>query len=139
MRCRRALAALLFVLPLVLGAQTQTPVIEFVRFTPVAIWGDGADSSTIEVRVAGSVTSVAALTSPPVTLDLFDDGTHGDARAGDQIFSRSGITYSSAVNTGLFPQIRITPASGGVSSFNPLDSRLWVVAPSQRIPVFQVE
>jgi hypothetical protein len=127
-----ALSALLLALPFLLGAQSKPPAIEFVRFTPVAIWGDGTDTSTIEVRVTGSVTAVAV--TSPFTLELFDDGTRGDTRAGDQIFSRSGVTSLSAVNTTLFPQIRVI-ASTGISSFFPLESILWVVSPSGRVAV----
>jgi len=123
----------MLVLPLILTAQTPAPVIEFVRFTPVAIWGDGSDSTTMEVRVSGPVSSVAI--ALPISLELFDDGTHGDARAGDGIFSRSGITWVSSVHTSLFPQIRITSPTGAITTAIPLDSRLWIVSPSQRVTI----
>lgn len=76
--------------------------IEFARFSPAAIFSNGVDSTTLRVRVSGPVTRVQAVLPNPGGLKvdgavvqerfgLFDDGTHGDEIAGDQLFTRSGI------------------------------------------------
>lgn len=80
------------------------------RFKPFAIANDGIDSSRLEVRVTGGdnvsgVTVVAPTFSTPdslrldgapiasgASITLYDDGTHGDQRAGDGIWTRQGFT-----------------------------------------------
>src|SRR5262245_46376600 len=107
----RAIAVLLLLAPSLVSAQTS-PTIEFVRFTPAAIFGDGVDSTTVQVRVNGAVNkaqivlSPIAAATPVTTYELFDDGTNGDERPADQIFSRSGLKLVGSQNTLIFGTVQ---------------------------------
>lgn len=107
------------------------------RFKPFAIVNNGSDSTRLELRVTGGdnisgVTIVAPTFSTPDSLrldgvaiasgafiPLYDDGTHGDLRAGDGIWTRQGFT---SVYTPFwwgrdfnFTKIRVTDDSGTTS------------------------
>ena len=94
------------VLALILRVSAQTtPEIQIAEVNPIAIFSDGIDETTISVRVSGPTESVIVRPHGfavfcPLTIDgvsadsveLFDDGTHGDSVAGDLVFTRSGFT-----------------------------------------------
>ena len=97
------LVALAFILRV--SAQA-TPEIQLVELNPLAIFADGIDETTISVHLSAPTESVIVrfrswapcpLTIDgvsPDSLELFDDGTHGDSVAGDLVFTRSGFTVS---------------------------------------------
>ena len=97
------LVALAFILRV--SAQA-TPEIQLVELNPLAIFADGIDETTISVHLSAPTESVIvrfrSWVSCPLTIDgvspdsleLFDDGTHGDSVAGDLVFTRSGFTAS---------------------------------------------
>ncbi len=67
----------------------------YYRFSPSAIYDDGQDSTTLEVYTNGG--NIASVTIKPEfgetpDLQLFDDGTHGDAATGDGVYTLEGIT-----------------------------------------------
>ena len=84
-----------------------------VRWTPEVIFNDGVESTRFEVRLTSNFKDAFITTAglldrdavlPPETaffasdlIRLFDDGSNGDRVAGDQIYSRSGITASGAL------------------------------------------
>ncbi|MFK7803558.1 MAG: hypothetical protein AB8G95_18125 [Anaerolineae bacterium] len=102
--------------------EAQAVTISSAKFTPFAIVADGSESSTIEIELseaAISVTVEAASSFPRPSLDgsevntgddigLYDDGTHGDRIANDNIWSRGGFTLNStAINPGDLRTFRI--------------------------------
>ncbi len=142
------------------------------RFYPFAIAGDGVDATRLEVRITGgtSVTAVRAgrsqaadspLGAGPLdglavdgapagtSIELFDDGTHGDRRAGDGVWTRGGLTsrartfsVGGKLATIVLDEVQVTDAGGtsaravwtgyreGASTFSNGFFRLGVVAPS---------
>lgn len=87
--------------------------INCARFTPFAIKTDGSETTRLEVRIQGGqhITRVSAHANfweyALPTLDgqtlavnddfeLYDDGTHGDQKAGDNLWTRGG--FSAAIN-----------------------------------------
>ncbi len=84
------------------------------RWDPPAIFNDGADTSTFTATISGGTFDSAWVSAGGGILDadtdvpadvalfevsddlirIFDDGTNGDAAAGDGIFTRSGVTAS---------------------------------------------
>ena len=90
------------------------------RFYPRVIANDGVEATRVEVRLTGTGITQVALQTPsnfydsevlpdelmidgkPLgnqQLELFDDGSHGDRFAGDNLWSRGGITTSMAIRT----------------------------------------
>ncbi len=70
----------------------------WTRVTPSVVWcGDPSSKASIEVHITGRRDVrrvwVTDLGSPDeeARLELYDDGTQGDAKAGDNVFSRSGL------------------------------------------------
>jgi len=79
----------------------------WTRITPSVVWcGDETSTVTIEVHIVGRTDVRKAWAvyrddqgrEPPIeSLDdetpfrLYDDGSHGDAQAGDNVFTRSGV------------------------------------------------
>lgn len=66
----------------------------WVRTTPSIVWcGDPASTTTIEVHITGrnDVTQVELGDLNRNVIPLYDDGTHGDAAAGDNVFTLSGF------------------------------------------------
>ncbi|MBI5949124.1 MAG: hypothetical protein HY875_13370 [Chloroflexi bacterium] len=64
------------------------------RATPSVLWcNDPSSTTTMEFHVAGrtDVVKVEVETASNQLVDLYDDGTHGDATAGDLVFTRSGV------------------------------------------------
>ncbi len=110
------------------------------RFYPRVIANDGSESTRVEVRLTGAGITSAALSTPANFFDddvlpnelvvdgaplgdgqlqLFDDGSHGDRFAGDDVWSRDGITTSMAIRTATggrgwvtFLQVVVTDGSG---------------------------
>jgi hypothetical protein len=88
----------------------------WTRITPSVVWcGDEASPVTIEVHIVARNDVRKAWAAqldeqgrePPLeSLDdnypgrLFDDGSHGDAQAGDNVFTRSGIVLPCDAHTG---------------------------------------
>jgi len=66
----------------------------YYRFSPTAIYDNGSDSTTLEIYTSGDVASVTLkpeFADEPV-YQLYDDGSNGDAVAGDGVFTLGGIT-----------------------------------------------
>jgi hypothetical protein len=86
------------------------------RFRPFAIANNGSDTSTLEVRVTGSGITAVSVQAPAtisfpglIKLDgvditgnqniaLYDDGSHGDRRSGDGIWTRNGFTSNYGIS-----------------------------------------
>lgn len=90
-------AAILLSSPVV--AQPAAPELEYLRFEPVASFGDGADEMTVEARVTGSLTSVRAR-DPRGFLSV--DGVPLEAgeefdldQIGPELWARSGLIKES--------------------------------------------
>lgn len=79
------------------------------RFKPFAIANNDTDAARLEVRVTGSGVTAVTIQAPTysgaarlrldgadlasgASVTLYDDGTHGDQRAGDGVWSRGGFT-----------------------------------------------
>jgi len=62
------------------------------RFSPFAI--TDADSTTFSITAISPGISRLILNPGFGNLELYDDGTHGDHRAGDGVFSRGGINWA---------------------------------------------
>lgn len=63
---------------------------------PAVVYARGGSSTTLEVFTTSGVRSVTLLFGSGSSADrwpLYDDGTHGDKRAGDLVFTSSGILY----------------------------------------------
>ncbi len=63
---------------------------------PAVVYARGGSTTTLEVFTAAGVKSVTLLFGSGSSADrwpLYDDGTHGDKRAGDLVFTSNGITY----------------------------------------------
>lgn len=79
----------------------------YARFTPRAIFGDGSDTTTLTARISGtSISRVLVCTGGFGVLiadgvwadfELFNDGTHGDAVAGDDVWTRSDLSAAGEV------------------------------------------
>jgi hypothetical protein len=110
------------------------------RFYPRVIANDGVEDTRVEVRMTGAGITRVALRTPSNfydaevlpdelivggqalgddALELFDDGTHGDRFAGDNLWSRGGITTSMAIRTPtggrgwvLFTDLLVTDGAG---------------------------
>ena len=94
------------------------PQLSCGRFRPFAVAADGTEESRLEVRVAGaaaadSVSVFASSKTPPaldgavlapgiIEIELYDDGSHGDRTAGDEIWTRGHFTYKSDVAPGAY-------------------------------------
>lgn len=88
-----------------------------VQFFPTAVYNDGIDQSRIEVHFDPTDVPAQANMLVPLnvavsgeapgteSVQLFDDGTHGDRVASDGIFSRGGITYAGPVQGALPPAV----------------------------------
>ncbi len=102
----------------------------WARVTPSVVWCDDAQSLvTIEVHIVGrnDVEAVRVENGPINVVALYDDGTHGDVAAGDNVFTRSGVQpycspYQREVsqevgvwNLGVFLSVTLT---GGVEAAN---------------------
>ncbi|MBN1812256.1 MAG: hypothetical protein JXA14_10505, partial [Anaerolineae bacterium] len=83
------LAILAFSLPPV-EAQDEFPQQNaWARVTPSVVWCDDPDSLvTIEVHIVGrnDVAEVQVTNRSEENFTLYDDGTHGDATPGDNVF-----------------------------------------------------
>ncbi|MEN6369051.1 MAG: hypothetical protein ABFD77_05045 [Thermotogota bacterium] len=90
---------------------------------PSAVWcADKNSTATIEAHIVGrdDVRSVRVI-GPNETFQLYDDGTHGDAEAGDFVFTAAGVRpycntryllrYGNAVGT-WYGNLEVTLASG---------------------------
>ncbi|MFH1539168.1 MAG: hypothetical protein ABIH66_09430, partial [bacterium] len=92
-----------------------SPTVGAVTFTPDEIKGDGSESTIITAVVTDpngacdikSVTVDLTLLGGSATADLYDDGTNGDAVAGDGTFTLGGITATAPPN----------PPNGGTYTF----------------------
>lgn len=62
------------------------------RFTPFAV--SDTESTTFSVTVISPGISRLILNPGAGDLELYDDGTHGDHRAGDGVFTRAGISWA---------------------------------------------
>lgn len=113
------------------------------RFYPFAIANDGVEATRVEVRITGGTGVLAVklgLSQDPTSplgggrlerlfvegmevgngsIDLFDDGTHGDRFASDGLWTRGGITSTSptfSVNEKLalylFDEVKVTDEAG---------------------------
>lgn len=103
------------------------------RFTPVVITTDNTEPTTIEVSIAGGtgITRVEIGNGFPVVgvtvdgvefpqregfIQLFDDGTRGDRRAADGIWSRGNFRIDAVPLPPIvsmdFEQLRVTDATG---------------------------
>jgi hypothetical protein len=92
--------------------------IVYGRFVPAVVANDGRDSVRFELKLMGGAVESASVRLSPAfnrdlwapdelaidgealgdgVLELFDDGTHGDVIAGDQVFTRDGITTEMAI------------------------------------------
>jgi len=113
----------------------------WARVTPSVVWCDDPQSLvTIEVHIVGrsDVETVWVENGPISEVALYDDGTHGDAAAGDNVFTRSGVQpYCSpwnrevsqdvgAWNLGMFLNVTLT---GGVEAGNRYPIVVGVVEP----------
>ncbi|MBL6983229.1 MAG: hypothetical protein ISR58_18790 [Anaerolineales bacterium] len=77
----------------------------YYRFSPTAIYDNGSDSTTLEIYTSGNV---AGVTLKPEFADepvyqLYDDGSNGDAVAGDGTFTLGSITSTMFPEDLLFP------------------------------------
>ena len=94
---------------------TTGPQSSCARFTPFAIANDDTSSTTLEVRIMGgsNVTAVAIQlnqfsfvypkldgiqTSEQQIIQLYDDGSHGDRVAGDNIWTRHQFTSDASLS-----------------------------------------
>lgn len=92
-----------------------------VNVDPVAIYADGVDSTTIRVYAVPGLTDlfVRLLEGEDLISDalpVYDDGSHGDARAGDGVYTRSGLTLRRAFihYEGRFTNITVEAYRSGV-------------------------
>jgi hypothetical protein len=87
------------------------------RFMPAVLANDGRDAVRFELKLSGEVERASIGMSPTYyraewapdelaidgealddeAIELFDDGTHGDVIAGDQVYTRGGITTEMAI------------------------------------------
>ena len=77
----------------------------YYRFSPTAIYDNGSGSTTLEIYTSGNVAGVALkpeFADEPV-YQLYDDGSNGDAVAGDGAFTLGGITSTMFPEDLLFP------------------------------------
>jgi hypothetical protein len=123
---------------------TSTVQVEYVRFTPVAIFTDGVDEMTLEVRVTGPVARVEAR-------NLMDSGflqVDGDNidrmgrfelfPAGEGVFVRAGITseHRGQAQRWAGIQIMVVGEDGRTRTTGPTtDGRFFLVDPGLRRPV----
>jgi hypothetical protein len=107
----------------------------YASFYPFAVTADGAEPTRVEVRLTGDISEarLGASTDPAspfaganlsgVTVDgsavtsieLKDDGTMGDRRAGDGVWSRGGVAVSRQVRnlgTVLMDEVSVVTPSG---------------------------
>jgi hypothetical protein len=79
------------------------------RATPSVVWcGDNSSTTTLEVRIVGR-TDVARVWMTDMgtnedegKLELFDDGTHGDQTAGDNLFTHSEVVIPCKIDRFFF-------------------------------------
>ena len=128
----------------------------FVRFTPVILLDDGLSSTRLEVFAGRNATEVTLRVSPnkplifqgasacrnnPLEVRLYDDGTHGDVRAGDGVFSIDDIRYDAAAPPSCRAQV-FTPIQmmSGLKEILPLEISISTpagpVTPGNRFSLF---
>lgn len=79
-------------MPLVMADDGQ---LVYHRWSPVAIYPDGETSATLEVKVEGNVESIRLASGNTQYGELNDDGTNGDRKANDGIWTIAGVTHNS--------------------------------------------
>lgn len=144
---RTGLTALWAVLALVLGSCDQVPVPRGVlpygavwtRVRPTVVWcGDRQSTVTIEAHIASSVRVLSArVIGPNETIRLYDDGSHGDALAGDRVFtatsvrpychSRFTLRFGRSIST-WYGRLEVTTADGETVE-DPVPLRIGLVSP----------
>lgn len=155
MRRRAVLGvAVMAALGLVVGpatiGQDDPYEIKYVRFEPLAIFGDGQDTTTLRARITGADEVRAEDRSGVFELDgqavgkdnffqLFDDGTHGDERAGDQVFTRSGIAARSATDVAHFMRFKVTAQGQEHNTRGPVDGIYYVIDSDERVEITRVD
>lgn len=150
-----ALAALLMFLAVTspsVAARANDYKIENCRFVPMAIFNDGKDKATITVQLSRHVSRVSFYNdySPDqLIVDgklvsefwLYDDGTHGDKVAGDNIYTRSNIRSNFKENARIWTRLRIRDLNGKEKVFEYLSSllsNLFIVDKSQQQKVTKI-
>lgn len=157
-----ALIALLLAACCLTAAEKSAFTIHYVRFTPTAIFSDGGDATSFTARILGPVKRVfilpdryapgvaepAQLTIDGKTVtevELFDNGSHGDQKKGDRVFTRAGIRYTGGGTSSVFSTMRIVDNDGVVHTFYSSDygggsaPTLYLVARSQKAAVKTVD
>ncbi|MBI4471604.1 MAG: matrixin family metalloprotease, partial [Acidobacteria bacterium] len=108
-----------------------TPQVGLMEFNTIAIFGNGTETLTFSAQISGSPATVraefftngAAAANCPLMyrgdsigpFTLFDDGTHGDAMAGDSVFTLSGLTANCSASVGGFARLTASNSAGTVT------------------------
>ena len=90
-----------------------------------AVWNDGSDALTVKIKTSGPVEKVIIDDLYGGTeglhageqvgrIRLYDDGTHGDAKAGDSMFTRSGISVIAPWDYAKCIWVELHAASGAI-------------------------
>jgi hypothetical protein len=130
----------------------DVPSISDVNFTPNWVLTDGTSSSTFSAYVSGGPEGVSYVSfdcfrdgvyKPGYVRDfLYDDGTHGDATAGDGMYTNNYVTRYLAPPDPVNPFIiRITAISGNGKKITAVDVAPFFVldqAPSGSAPVISL-
>ena len=113
----------------------------FAQCSPSAIFNDGSDSARCEVRWDHRLTVTSATLGLPSgaavigetgsDVALYDDGTHGDRVAHDEIWSRDGISYTGPEWPSLHPaNISFNLTGNGPWGTYSTSTNLGVVSPA---------
>jgi hypothetical protein len=71
------------------ASTSSAQTVSWNRFDPLVVPSTSTQSGRFEAAVSGSPTRVALTFDSGASLDLRDDGTGGDTRAGDGVFTVS--------------------------------------------------
>ncbi|NIS81776.1 MAG: hypothetical protein GTO14_16565 [Anaerolineales bacterium] len=89
-----ALALVLLSAPLAFAQERFPQQNKWHRVTPSVVWcGDPDSTVTIEVHITGrsDVAAVEVMYHEENPIPLYDDGTHGDVNAGDNVFTAADV------------------------------------------------
>lgn len=111
------------------------PELEYLRFTPVAIFGDGEDEMSVEARVSGSVESVRARDPfGRLQVDGEDLGIDGEFEldpVDSDVWRREGLTSTRDDDFGSLT-IVVEDAAGDEFELENFSARFFIVEPEHR-------
>ena len=132
-----------------MSAAAEGMDVRYARFSHVAFFSDGSDPVTLRVRVSGPVAQVQASDlgygvlragDEVGMLTLFDDGSHGDLRPGDQVFSRADITALVAGSQEVGGmEVTLTSTEGESRTVFANDAEFVALDPALAVPVQRID